>query len=151
MTKLNWLIKAFKDLSTDELFDMYYLRQEVFVVEQQCPYQDCDEMDKHAYHLFAYDNDILVAYLRIIEPGFNYHEASIGRVVTKPSYRGLGLGKGLMEKGLIHVKSLFDNPHIRISAQQYLIPFYESLEFVTVGEGYLEDDIPHIEMVYRVE
>lgn len=148
MTELNWLVKAYEDLSRDELFDIYFLRQEVFVVEQSCPYQDCDEKDKQAYHIMAYDNNILVAYLRIIKPGVSYNEASIGRVVTKPSYRGRGIGKLLMQKGINSVRDIFKHSEIRISAQQYLIPFYKSLKFETVGDGYLEDNIPHIEMIY---
>tara|TARA_B110000438_G_C15563640_1_gene542240 strand:- start:180 stop:635 length:456 start_codon:yes stop_codon:yes gene_type:complete len=149
MAELKWFIKSFKDLNSDEFFDMYYLRQEVFVVEQNCPYQDCDEKDKNSYHLLAYDGDILVAYLRIVEPGYSYFEASIGRVVTKLEYRGKGIGNILMTKGIESVQSLYHTPTVRISAQQYLIPFYTSLKFETVGESYLEDDIPHIEMVYR--
>jgi ElaA protein len=149
MVELKWFIKSFKDLNSDELFDMYYLRQEVFVVEQNCPYQDCDEKDKNSFHLLAYDGEILVAYLRIVEPGISYDEPSIGRVVTKSTYRGKGLGKLLMEKGIEQVLSIFIKPDLRISAQQYLIPFYESLMFTTVGDGYLEDDIPHIEMIYN--
>jgi len=149
MAELKWLIKPFKELKRDELFDMYYLRQEVFVVEHNCPYQDCDEKDKYSYHLLAYDGELLVAYLRIVEPGLSYTEASIGRVVTKFEYRGKGIGKILMIKGIDYVNSIFHRHTVRISAQQYLIPFYESLLFTTVGEGYLEDDIPHIEMIYN--
>ena len=150
MVELNWLIKSFEELSSDELFDIYYLRQEVFVVEQNCAYQDCDEKDKHSFHLLAYHNSTLVAYLRIVKPGFSYTEPSIGRVVTKSTQRGTGIGKLLMEKGIENVQRIFEKPTVRISAQQYLIPFYKSLEFETVGEGYLEDNIPHIEMVYSV-
>lgn len=150
MAALNWLVKAYKDLSKDELFDIYFLRQEVFVVEQECPYQDCDYKDKSSYHLLGYDNDVLVAYLRIVEPGISFQDASIGRVVTKATHRRVGLGKVLMLKGIESAVQLYSSEVIRISAQQYLIPFYESLNFKTEGEGYLEDDIPHIEMVYNL-
>ena len=149
MAELKWLIKSFEGLKSDELFDIYFLRQEVFVVEQNCPYQDCDEKDKNSYHLLAYDGEVLVAYLRIVEPGYSYKEPSIGRVVTKLEYRGKGIGNILMTKGIEAVYSLYHVPTVRISAQKYLIPFYTSLKFETVGESYLEDDIPHIEMVYR--
>lgn len=149
MTELKWLIKPFKDLKRNELFDIYYLRQEVFIVEQNCPYQDCDDKDKKSLHLLAYDGEILVAYLRIVEPSEIITEPSIGRVVTRSSYRGQGIGRLLMNKGIEHSKSVFNQNKLRISAQQYLIPFYESLMFTTVGAGYLEDDIPHIEMIYN--
>lgn len=150
MTKLNWLIKSYDELNKDELFDIYYLRQEVFVVEQTCPYQDTDEKDKHSHHLMLYDKDVLTVYLRIVNPGISYAEPSIGRVVSKPTHRGLGLGTQIMEKAIQHVKILYPASSIRISAQQYLIAFYEALHFKVVGEGYLEDDIPHIEMLYSV-
>ena len=149
MVELKFLIKSFKNLKSNELFDMYYLRQEVFVVEQNCPYQDCDQKDKKSLHLLAYDGEILVAYLRIVEPSEIISEPSIGRVVTKSSYRGQGIGRLLMNKGIEHSKFFFNQNKLRISAQQYLIPFYESLMFTTVGAGYLEDDIPHIEMIYN--
>jgi len=148
MTQLKWLIKPFKDLKSNELFDIYYLRQEVFIVEQNCPYQDCDDKDKKSLHLLAYDGEILVSYLRIVEPGESFTEPSIGRVATKSTYRGQGIGRLLMKKGIEQSISIFNQNNLRISAQQYLIPFYESLMFTTVGEGYLEDDIPHIEMIY---
>ncbi|MCS5662779.1 MAG: GNAT family N-acetyltransferase [Flavobacteriales bacterium] len=148
MRELNWFIKAYNDISKRELFDVYSLRQEVFVVEQECAYQDVDEKDKFSYHLMVYDKELLVAYLRIVNPGVSYVEPSIGRVVTKSAYRGFGLGRKLMEKAIHQVKLLFNKSSIRISAQQYLIPFYESVNFKIIGEAYLEDNIPHIEMLY---
>jgi len=148
MRELNWLIKSYNDLSKSELFDVYSLRQEVFVVEQECAYQDVDEKDKFSYHLMVYDKELLVAYLRIVNPGVSYIEPSIGRVLTKSTYRGFGLGRKLMEEAIHQVKLLFNRSSIRISAQQYLIPFYESVNFKIIGEAYLEDNIPHIEMLY---
>jgi len=149
MKELNWRFKSYDDLSKVELFDIYYLRQEVFVVEQECAYQDADEKDQLSYHIMAYDKEVLVAYLRIVSPGVSYVEPAIGRVVTKPTHRGLGQGRILMKKAIEQVKSVFDKSSIRISAQEHLIPFYESLNFKVIGEGYLEDNIPHIEMLYN--
>ena len=149
MKELNLCFKSYDDLSKVELFDIYYLRQEVFVVEQECAYQDVDEKDKFSYHMMAYDNEVLVAYLRIVRPGVSYEEPSIGRVVTKSSYRGLGYASKLMKNAIEQIKLVFDKSSIRISAQHYLIPFYESLNFKVIGDTYLEDDIPHIEMIYN--
>lgn len=150
MTELNWVIREYDDLNIDELFEMYHLRQRVFIVEQDCAYQDCDLKDKQAFHVFAYRNKVLVGYLRILKPGVSYNEPSIGRVVVCPSSRGEGIGRILMKKGLEYTQDLFKSSDIRISAQKYLVPFYESLDFVTVGESYLEDGIPHIEMLYKI-
>ena len=143
------ILKSFQDLDKEELYKFLQLRIEVFVVEQNCPYQDCDHKDKLSFHLLGYYNGVLVAYLRIVDPGISFKEVSIGRVVTKAKYRGQGLGKVLMLKAIESVIRLYDSHAIRISAQQYLTPFYESLNFITVGEGYLEDDIPHIEMIHK--
>ncbi len=148
MPKLQWTLSAFKDLSTIQLFDMYQLRQAVFVVEQDCPYQDCDQKDKKSHHLFAYDKEVLVAYLRIVSPGVSYKEPSIGRVLTKLSYRKNGYGIELMERGIEFCNSYYTGKSIRISAQQYLLPFYRSLGFRALGDVYLEDNIPHMEMLY---
>jgi len=151
MPKLQWTLSAFKDLSTNQLFDMYHVRQEVFVVEQDCPYQDCDEKDKKSHHLFAYEKDVLVAYLRIVNPGVSYKEPSIGRVLTKLTHRNNGYGIELMKRGIEFCDSYYPEHSIRISAQQYLLPFYRSLGFNELGEVYLEDDIPHMEMLYSLD
>ena len=97
----------------------------------------------------AYDNEILVAYLRIVHPGISYKEPSIGRVLTKMSYRRRGISKNIMQSAIQKVRDVYNHSNIRISAQEYLIPFYMSLNFAPVGEVYLEDDIPHIEMVHN--
>ena len=148
MAALNWIVRSYEELSKDELFDMCEVRQEVFVVEQNCPYQDCDQKDKQSHHLMCYNNELLVAYLRIVKPGISYKEPSIGRVLTKLSSRKKGLGIELMKQGLAFCALQYPATNIRISAQQYLLPFYQSLGFYPVGEGYLEDDIPHMEMCY---
>jgi ElaA protein len=126
------------------------LRQQVFVVEQKCAYLDADGLDRSAYHFMIYDNDQLAAYTRILDRGQVYEDyVAIGRVVTSQDYRGKGLGKELMLKTLEQCKKLFHDAPIKISAQEYLVKFYKHLNFKAVGEVYLEDDIPHIAMIYH--
>ena len=149
MNKLNIYIKTYNELNKRELFDIYFLRQEVFIVEQNCIYQDIDQKDHCSYHLMAYDNEILVAYLRIVYPGISYDEPSIGRVLTKIDYRGRGIANNIMKYAIQKVRDVYNHSNIRISAQEYLIPFYTSLNFESIGEVYLEDDIPHIEMMHK--
>ena len=149
MNKLSFYYRSYNDLTKRELFDIYFLRQEVFIVEQNCVYQDIDQKDHYSYHLMAYDNEILVAYLRIVHPGISYDEPSIGRVLTKIGYRGRGISKSIMQSAIQKVRDVYKHSNIRISAQEYLIPFYTSLNFESVGEVYLEDDIPHIEMMHK--
>jgi len=149
MNELSFYYRSYNDLTKRELFDIYFLRQEVFIVEQNCVYQDIDQKDHYSYHLMAYDKEILVAYLRIVHPGISYDEPSIGRVLTKMGYRGRGIAKNIMQFAIQKVRDVYKHSNIRISAQEYLIPFYTSLNFETVGEVYLEDDIPHIEMMHK--
>jgi len=142
-----WEIKTWEELSTTELYQLLALRAEVFVVEQNCPYQDIDGKDLHSLHVLAWDDDHqLIAYSRLVKPGISYAEWSIGRVVTSMKVRRKGVGKLLMQRAL----SLLDETArgaIRISAQCYLETFYQGFGFVSLGEPYLEDDIPHIEML----
>ena len=149
MNELSFYFRSYDDLTKRELFDIYFLRQEVFIVEQNCVYQDIDQKDHYSYHLMVYDNEILVAYLRIVHPGISYDEPSIGRVLTKIGYRGRGISKNIMQSAIQKVRDVYKHSNIRISAQEYLIPFYTSLNFESVGEVYLEDDIPHIEMMHK--
>ena len=149
MNELSFYYRSYNDLTKRELFDIYFLRQEVFIVEQNCVYQDIDQKDYYSYHLMAYDEGILVAYLRIVHPGISYDEPSIGRVLTKIGYRGRGISKNIMQSAIQKVRDVYKHSNIRISAQEYLIPFYTSLNFESVGEVYLEDDIPHIEMMHK--
>ena len=145
----NFKCKTFSTLSIDELYEIMALRQEVFVVEQDCPYLDADGKDQHAWHLMGFDeNEKLVAYSRIVPKGVSYENyPSIGRIVSSPSTRGKGVGKKLMIVSLDQVDRLFNNQPVKISAQCYLIKFYESFGFKTTGEEYLEDNIPHIAMI----
>ena len=146
MTTLQWKIKRFEALSLEELYAMLQLRSEVFVVEQNCVYQDIDYKDQKAIHLFGEYEGIMVAYARLFQPNDYFEKASIGRVIVKPSHRHLKLGHELMRQAIQAVKTLFDENQITISAQLYLKNFYESHGFVATSEVYLEDDIPHIEM-----
>ena len=139
----------FSKLSTQELYDLLRLRQEVFIVEQDCPYLDTDDKDIHSYHLIGTDiHGHLHAYTRLVPKGISYEQyASIGRVVTSKTIRGRGEGRRLMAESLKWMAQLFPNQKIKISAQSYLIQFYESLGFTAVGEEYLEDGIPHTGMI----
>ncbi|MCP3097488.1 GNAT family N-acetyltransferase [Myxococcus sp. K15C18031901] len=147
-----WRWKAFQELTLDELYAVLALRQEVFVVEQRSIYQDVDGLDPSALHLLGFGEEgskpWLAAYLRILPPGVKYPgAASLGRVVASPRARGRGLGRELTEKGIASLEERFPGVDIRISAQDYLRGFYESLGFVAEGDVYDEDGIPHVEMV----
>lgn len=144
---INWTCKAFNSLTPAELYSILQLRNEVFVVEQSCVYQDCDDKDRQSYHFMGLQQDKLVAYTRLLPAGLAYEEISIGRVVTSPSIRGTKTGKLLMEKSIEKIRELFGSSAIKIGAQLYLKPFYQSLGFIECGGIYLEDGIEHIKMV----
>ena len=139
--------KKFSELTLNELYEILQLRSEVFVVEQNCVYQDIDFKDEKALHVFGQKNDKIIAYTRIFKPGDYFNEASIGRVVVVENEREHGYGHIIMNYSIEAIHSFFDEKVIKISAQKYLKEFYESHEFIQVGEEYLEDDIPHIAMV----
>ena len=149
---LNFTCVPFKDLTVNELYEAIALRQEVFAVEQNCPYQDADGKDQYAWHLMGRDaSGRLLAYTRLLPLGVSYPDyPSIGRVVTSPAARGTGAGKELMHKSVSMCQLLFGNLPIKIGAQSYLLRFYEGFGFVSTGEAYLEDGIPHTEMVLSV-
>jgi ElaA protein len=144
---LSWIFKSFNELTPHELYGIMQLRNEVFVVEQNCVYQDADDKDPDSHHLMCWKDHILVAYTRIVAPGISYVESSIGRVVTSPSVRKTGIGKILIRKSIESARSLYPQHSIRIGAQLYLKRFYESFSFVQTSDTYLEDDIPHIQML----
>lgn len=146
---MKWSCKTFKDLSLDEFHDIIQLRETVFVVEQNCPYLDVDGKDKEALHVFGEHEGKIVATTRILKPGKSYDEVAIGRVVTSPIVRGTGMGKQLMEESMNFVKLHFGVVPIRISAQTYLLKYYKLFGFIETGEEYLEDNIPHMEMLYK--
>ncbi|MEO7394462.1 MAG: GNAT family N-acetyltransferase [Chitinophagaceae bacterium] len=145
--KINWTLKKFEDLSSHELYKIMQLRNEVFVVEQNCVYQDADDKDIQSWHFMGWQQDKLVAYTRLLPPGLCYMEASIGRVVTSPSARSEGIGRELMLQSIEQIKKMFGIGSITIGAQLYLQKFYTSLGFQQTSEIYLEDGIEHIEMV----
>ena len=144
--KIKFVWKNFDELSNDELYAVLHLRQEVFVVEQDCPYLDADNSDQNAFHLLCYKENKLVAYLRAFKPGVKYEGSSMGRIVTEFNSRGLGIGKEITKEGVRFLKKEFPNDEIVISAQHRLKDFYTDLGFTSRGEVYLEDDIDHIQM-----
>jgi ElaA protein len=144
---LKWHWSRFADLGVDNLYDALALRCRVFVLEQG-PYLDPDGMDRQSWHLLGRDDaGVLQAYLRVVDPGLKFAEPSIGRVITSPETRGTGLGRRLVDEGVRRTLAAWPGQGIRISAQQHLARFYTAYGFETVGEPYLEDDIPHVEMV----
>ena len=147
---IDWRFKTFEGLTKTELYEIMILRQQVFVVEQDCPYLDADEKDKDSHHLIGYINGILVAYLRLVKPGISYEEMSFGRIVTAKSHRGIGLGVALMKEGIKQSITLYGTFNNRISAQSYLLPFYQKFGFESTGKEYLEDGIPHTEMIKTI-
>jgi ElaA protein len=148
--ELIWRYKSFNELSVAELYAILQLRSEVFVVEQNCVYQDIDGKDQKSFHLMAWFGDDLVAYCRLVQPGVSFTEASIGRVITSPRYRSKGFGITLIEKAIQQTHETFGIADIKIGAQLYLKKFYSSFGFVQTSEMYLEDDIEHIEMLLTV-
>jgi len=146
---MTWILKSFDDLTPKELYQILQLRNEVFIVEQNCPYQDLDNKDLKAFHLMGMQNHQLLAYSRLLAPGISYSESSIGRVVSSPAARKTGMGKQLMTESIHQIQNLFHTDSIRIGAQLYLKKFYESFGFQQEGEPYLEDQIPHIIMLRK--
>ncbi len=143
---LQWKIKPFNSLSVDELYDVLQLRSQVFVVEQNCVYQDMDGMDKEALHLLGVFEDKIVAYTRLFRPGITFKTASIGRVVVDATYRDQKWGNELMKQSIVAIQHHFGESQITIGAQLYLKKFYENHGFVQSSEMYLEDGITHIKM-----
>ena len=155
-TDVVWTWARFDALAPADVYDFLALRSEVFVVEQGCPFLDADGLDPFAWHLLCRARESasprglapqLLAYLRLLAPGAKYREPSIGRVITRASQRGTGLGRVLMHEGLARAASVWPGRAIRISAQQRLETFYASLGFASVGAPYVEDGIDHIEML----
>ncbi len=140
-------VKTFNQLDINLLYKILELRSEVFVVEQDCVYQDVDNKDQKALHVIGLKNNNVVAYTRIFKSGDYFKDASIGRVVVKASERKYGYGKTIMEASIKAVEEYLKETKIHISAQEYLVKFYTSLGFKQFGESYLEDNIPHVGMV----
>jgi ElaA protein len=149
--KVSWEVIRFEDLSPAKLYSIMQLRAEVFVVEQNCPYQDADGKDIRSFHVMGYNKDReLIAYCRILPEDISYREVSIGRVVTSPRARGTGAGKELMQRAIDEIRLLFGDIQVRIGAQLYLQRFYEGFGFKVTSDEYLEDNIPHIEMLAQL-
>ena len=145
---ISFINKNFQALTTEELYKILVLRAEVFVVEQNCPYQDVDGKDLQSIHVLGYIKNELVAYARVLEQGISYEEyASIGRIVTSPSIRGKKYGHELVDFAIEVCQKSFPAQPIKISAQAHLEKFYNAHSFKATGEAYLEDNIPHIGML----
>lgn len=145
-------IKSFGELTNSELYDILKLRCEIFIVEQKCPYPDVDGNDGNAFHMLAYTDDGRFAgTLRILKPGVTYDRAAIGRVAVAEDFRGQGAAREMMKTAMYYMIKRLGYRTIKIGAQNYLKDFYESLGFRPISEVYLEDDIPHIDMIYEAD
>jgi ElaA protein len=147
MEAISWRCKHFSELTAFELYQIIKLRNEVFVVEQNCVFQDADDKDQQCYHLAGMVENTLVAYARLVPAAISYPYISIGRVITSPVHRRAGFGKALMTQAINECYRLFGKQTIKIGAQLYLKDFYQSFGFQQASKMYLEDDIPHIEML----
>ena len=141
---MTWLVLQWEDLTQEKIHELLALRSEVFVVEQNCVYQDIDGKDPKATHVLGYLKNELIAYSRFFEPGIYFNQASFGRTMVKQTHRGKGYGHMLVEQTL---QAMGEKNEIKISAQKHLRLFYESHGFISQGEPYLEDGIPHIAMI----
>lgn len=144
---MTYTLKAFEELSNSELYEILRLRSEIFVVEQECIYNDLDNLDQEGEHLFQIENDTIVSYVRLLKPGTRFSDTSIGRVVTHKDYRHRGYSTAIMKKAIAYLQNEQNAEQIKISGQKYLRKFYEDLGFVVVTDEYLEDGIPHFGML----
>jgi len=143
---MSWTTAHFDDFTSRELYAVMRLRQEVFVVEQNCVYPDLDGLDLDGVHILYREDGELLAYLRCLKPGVSYPQSSLGRIVVAPSGRGRDLGRELVKRGINYNLQTWPDSDIRIGAQAYLEKFYRSLGFVADGQPYMEDGIEHIHM-----
>ena len=146
---MDLIVKHFSELTAEELFEIYRLRVAVFVVEQNCPYQEVDEPDREAYHLWLRDKEGIQAYLRVLKPGVRFHEAAIGRVIAVR--RREGLGSRILRDGIRVAQERFGASAVRLEAQVYAKGLYEKAGFRAVSEEFLEDGIPHVEMLLELK
>ena len=147
--KTRFIWHDFDSISKEQLYDVLSLRQRVFIIEQDCFYEDLDYCDQEANHLLLYKNNKLIGYSRVFAPGIKYDAASIGRIVTDLGFRGKGYGKDITQESIQFLKNNFPGSDISISAQYRLVGFYEDLGFEREGSVYLEDDIDHIKMTLK--
>ena len=145
-----WLNTPFAALDAAQLYDLLQLRQDIFVVEQNCAYADLDGLDQQGWHMRCLQGDLVLAYQRCLPPGVSYPESSLGRIVVSPQARGTGLGRDLVQRGIDFNRRQWPQSDIYIGAQAYLQAFYGSLGFVSEGEPYLEDGILHVHMRLRL-
>ncbi len=151
---VKWHQVKFSQLSNDQLYELLKLRVDIFVVEQNCPYPELDDKDrdKQTYHLLGLDADgALLAYARVLAPGISYTESSIGRVAVSQQVRGKGIAKPLMEQAIETARQAWPKSDIKIGAQEYLLHFYQGLGFKPISDVYLEDGIPHLDMLFQIE
>lgn len=144
---MKYVVKKFNELNTEELYAILQLRSEVFVVEQDCVYQDIDYKDQRAFHVIGIKENSIVAYARVFDSGDYFEFPSIGRILVKKDQRKYKYGHELVQKSITYIENNFENTSILISAQKYLLKFYNNLGFLQQGEEYLEDGIPHIKML----
>lgn len=148
---MTYFIKKFNELTNEELYKILQARVDVFVVEQACPYPEIDGYDQKATHYFSRDGENIMAYVRLLPSGSRYSEASIGRVLVMEKYRGNGYAREIMRRAIAYVRHDWGASKIKLQAQVYLEKFYASLGFERVSEDYLEDNIPHVDMIWREE
>ncbi len=146
-----WQVSTFDELSNRELYALLKLRQDVFLLEQECLYNDFDGLDADSLHMLCWRGEELAAYQRCLPPGLSYPQSAIGRIVVAPSARGTSLGRELVQRGIDFNLERWPGQDISINAQSYLERFYSGLGFEAVGDEYLEDGIPHIRMLYRAQ
>ena len=148
---ITWQLKPFAELTTIQLYQLLKIRVDVFVVEQTCPYPELDDKDhqKDVYHLLGYEGDELAAYARLLPKGVSYPSVSMGRIAISADHRGGGIGHQLLTEALRNCQSLWPNDSIEIGAQEYLTAFYQQYGFVKTSDSYLEDNIPHIDMMLK--
>lgn len=146
---MEWKLKKFDELTTEELYEILKLRVEIFVVEQDCAYQDLDDKDQCAYHLFLEDEDEIIAVLRILPENVAFEDMAIGRIVVRKSHRGQGIARAMMKMAMDFIVKDLGKRRIRLSGQAYLVDFYEDLGFKRVSDEYLEDGIPHFEFLFE--
>ncbi|MDH6251526.1 ElaA protein [Chryseobacterium sp. H1D6B] len=149
MSNIVWKIKTFDEFTVPELYQVIKARVDVFVVEQNCPYHDLDGYDQKAVHIWAEEDGVVLAYCRVFNKGIKYEETSLGRVLTTENGRGKSLGKQLIRYAVETIENRFHTSEIRISAQDYLLRFYSEFGFEDTGKKYLEDNIPHTEMIRK--
>ncbi|ADU29054.1 GNAT family N-acetyltransferase [Evansella cellulosilytica] len=146
---MGWTIKSFHELTSEQLYKIIKERINVFVVEQDCPYPELDDKDFVAYHLFNEEDGEIIAYARIFSSGLYYDEASFGRVIVKETFRKRGMGRELLKRAISFIHDELKENDIKIQAQDYLRDFYASFQFKSITDVYLEDNIPHVDMIYK--